>query len=94
MKIRSGTNLRHTMLIACPACKTKLCVTIGDIRLQNEALLSIGEVAELLSAHKNTVRRWEERGILPKATRTEAGARRFKVEDIEAVLLARERKAK
>jgi excisionase family DNA binding protein len=47
-------------------------------------LMKVREVARTLGVHENTVRRWEERGLL-RAVRLPSGVRRFRPEDVEAV---------
>ncbi len=46
--------------------------------------MQVREVARILGVHENTVRRWEERGLL-RAVRLPSGVRRFRPEDVEAV---------
>ena len=46
-------------------------------------LTKVREVARTLGVHENTVRRWEERGLL-RAVRLPSGVRRFRPEDVEA----------
>ena len=47
-------------------------------------LMKVREVARTLGVHENTIRRWEQRGLLP-AVRLPSGVRRFRTEDVEAV---------
>jgi len=47
-------------------------------------LMKVREVARTLGVHENTVRRWEERGLL-RAVRLPSGVRRFRREDVEAM---------
>jgi len=47
-------------------------------------LLRIGEAAELLRVHVETLRRWEAAGHI-EAVRTPTGQRRFRREDVEAL---------
>jgi excisionase family DNA binding protein len=47
-------------------------------------LMKVREVARTLGVHENTVRRWEERGLL-LSVRLPSGVRRFRPEDVEAV---------
>jgi excisionase family DNA binding protein len=47
-------------------------------------LMQVRQVARALGAHENTVRRWEERGLL-HAVRLPSGVRRFRPDDVEAV---------
>jgi excisionase family DNA binding protein len=47
-------------------------------------LMQVRQAARMLGVHENTVRRWEERGLL-HAVRLPSGVRRFRPEDIEAM---------
>jgi excisionase family DNA binding protein len=47
-------------------------------------LMQVRQVARTLGVHENTVRRWEERGLL-HAVRLPSGVRRFRPDDVEAV---------
>jgi excisionase family DNA binding protein len=47
-------------------------------------LMQVRQVARTLGVHENTVRRWEERGLL-RAVRLPSGVRRFRPDDIEAI---------
>jgi excisionase family DNA binding protein len=47
-------------------------------------LMQVRQVARTLGVHENTVRRWEERGLL-HAVRLPSGVRRFRPKDIEAM---------
>lgn len=47
-------------------------------------LMKVREVARMLGVHENTIRRWEERGLLC-AVRLPSGVRRFRSEDVEAM---------
>jgi excisionase family DNA binding protein len=47
------------------------------------ALMQVREAARALGVSENTIRRWEERGLIP-AVRLPSGVRRFRPEDIEA----------
>ena len=49
-------------------------------------MLTIGEVAELLNVHINTVRRWSNQGILKAYRIGHRGDRRFRKEDIASFL--------
>jgi len=49
-------------------------------------MLTVGEVAQLLYVHSNTLRRWTEKGIIKAYRIGPRGDRRFRQEDI-AVLL-------
>ena len=46
--------------------------------------MQVRQVARTLGVHENTVRRWEERGLL-HAVRLPSGVRRFRPDDVEAV---------
>ena len=45
-------------------------------------LMQVRQAAHALGVHENTIRRWEERGLL-HAVRLPSGVRRFRPEDIE-----------
>lgn len=47
-------------------------------------LMQVRQAARALGVHENTVRRWEERGLL-RAVKLPSGVRRFRAEDIEAM---------
>ena len=47
-------------------------------------LMQVRQVARTLGVHENTVRRWEERGLL-HAVRLPSGVHRFRPDDVEAV---------
>jgi excisionase family DNA binding protein len=47
-------------------------------------LMQVRQAARALGVHENTVRRWEERGLL-RAVRLPSGVRRFRTEDVEAM---------
>jgi excisionase family DNA binding protein len=51
---------------------------------QMARLMQVRQVARTLGVHENTVRRWEERGLL-HAVRLPSGVRRFRPDDVEAV---------
>lgn len=44
----------------------------------------IAEAAKLLGVHPSTLRRWDEKGILPPSIRTPTGERRYTDADIDA----------
>jgi excisionase family DNA binding protein len=46
-------------------------------------LLNVRDTARALGVHENTVRNWEERGILRAVRLPGSGYRRFSVEDVE-----------
>jgi len=46
--------------------------------------MQVRQVARALGVHENTVRRWEERGLL-QAVRLPSGVRRFRASDVAAV---------
>lgn len=50
-------------------------------------MLTISEVAHLLSVHINTVRRWSNQGILKAYRIGSRGDRRFRQEDVANFLL-------
>ncbi len=47
-------------------------------------LMQVRQAARGLGVHENTVRRWEERGLIT-AVRLPSGVRRFRAEDIDAL---------
>ncbi len=47
-------------------------------------LMQVRQAAQALGVHENTIRRWEERGLL-RAVRLPSGVRRFRAEDVEAM---------
>lgn len=47
-------------------------------------LMQVRQAARALGVHENTIRRWEERGLL-RAVRLPSGVRRFRPEDVEAM---------
>lgn len=51
-----------------------------------QSMLTIGEVARMLHVHKNTVRRWSNRGVLKAYRFGVRGDRRFIKEEVEAVI--------
>jgi excisionase family DNA binding protein len=50
------------------------------------SLLPIREVCQLLNVHANTVRRWSAQGLLQEFRLGPAGHRRFRLEDVTALL--------
>lgn len=48
------------------------------------SLMTVRAAARGLGVHENTIRRWEEKGLI-KAVRLPTGVRRFRPEDIAAV---------
>lgn len=47
-------------------------------------LLGVREAAEQLGVHENTIRRWEEAGLI-RALKLPTGVRRFQPEEVERV---------
>lgn len=47
-------------------------------------LMQVRQTARALGVHENTIRRWEERGLL-QAVRLPSGVRRFRADDVEAM---------
>jgi excisionase family DNA binding protein len=47
-------------------------------------LMQVRQAARELGVHENTLRRWEERGLLP-AVKLPSGVRRFRPEDVAAL---------
>lgn len=49
-------------------------------------LLSIGQVAEIFSIHQDTLRNWEKEGILVPLRQGKRGDRKYRPQDIEAII--------
>ncbi len=61
---------------------------ISDIEVEEtNSLLTTSDVASLLHAHINTVRKWSNRGILPSFRIGPRGDRRFWKKDLMTFLL-------
>jgi len=54
--------------------------------LRSKVMLTVGDVAQLLGLHVNTVRRWSEKGILKSHRIGPRGDRRFWREDVNGFL--------
>lgn len=54
--------------------------------LESKIMLRVGDVAQLLGLHPNTVRRWSDRGVLKPFHITERGDRRYRRQDIDDFL--------
>jgi len=54
---------------------------------QESGMLTLRETGRLLNVHPNTVRRWSDHGIIKSYRIGPRGDRRFKWEDIVALLL-------
>ena len=52
-------------------------------------LLTLREVADLLHAHPNSIRRWSDAGLLPVVRIGRRGDRRFRISDVEGFLEGR-----
>ena len=52
-----------------------------------DALLTVGQAAELLNVHVNTIRRWSNEGLLETQCVGSRGDRRFRRRDIDNLLL-------
>jgi excisionase family DNA binding protein len=57
------------------------------------ALLTISETSQLLRIHRNTLRRWSDRGIIRAYRIGPRGDRRFRSEDVEALFKKRDSRA-
>ena len=53
---------------------------------RNPSLLTVREVAAMLNIHVNTVRRWDDAGVLKALRIGPRGDRRFRREDVDALL--------
>ena len=54
--------------------------------LDSKRMLRVGDVAQLLGVHVNTVRHWSDRGVLKPFVISNRGDRRFKREDIDSFI--------
>ena len=59
-----------------------------------DAMLTVSDVARLLSVHTNTVRRWSNQEILKAYRIGSRGDRRFQQEDVDSFLLQESKIAK
>lgn len=57
---------------------------IPQVRSTAMELLQVRQAARGLGVHENTLRRWEERGLI-RAVHLPSGVRRFRAEDVEAL---------
>lgn len=67
-----------------PPKRRKRVVMNEDTTIQ---MLTIREASHLLSVHSNTLRRWSDQGLVKTYRIGLAGHRRFKPEDIAALLM-------
>lgn len=56
-----------------------------------KTMLTIREASRLLNVHSNTLRRWSEQGIIRAYRIGPRGDRRFKKEEVAALLIERTR---
>ena len=54
--------------------------------LQARVMLTVSDVAQLLGVHPNTVRRWNQKGMLKSYRIGPRGDRRFRREDVDDLL--------
>jgi excisionase family DNA binding protein len=59
-----------------------------------KTMLTIREASRLLNVHSNTLRRWAEQGIVKAYRVGPRGDRRFRREDIAALLMERTKQTK
>ena len=52
-------------------------------------MLTVSQVADLLGAHANSIRRWADMGLLPSYRIGLRGDRRFRTDEISSFLLSR-----
>ena len=57
----------------------------------NGRMLTVSQVARLLGAHTNSVRRWADMGLLPSYRIGLRGDRRFKYEEVSGFLAPQKR---
>ncbi len=60
---------------------------INEVTNRVDTMLTTSQVGQLLNLHINTVRRWSNRGMLKAYRIGPRGDRRFKQEDIQAILM-------
>lgn len=53
--------------------------------MATKTLLTVRETARLLGVHENTVRNWQEKGILRAARLPASGYRRFDQDEVERI---------
>lgn len=86
--VRTGADLTKVNHVHYLAPFATLSYVHQSVAHRSEAamaqLMKVREVARTLGVHENTVRRWEERGLL-RAVRLPSGVRRFRPEDVEAI---------
>jgi excisionase family DNA binding protein len=66
----------------CDICAISAILALGK-ELRMSELMQVRQAARALGVSENTIRRWEQRGLL-RAVRLPSGVRRFRPEDIEA----------
>jgi len=59
--------------------------------LSNGRMLTVSQVADLLGAHANSVRRWADMGLLPSYRIGVRGDRRFSPDEISSFLVSRKK---
>jgi excisionase family DNA binding protein len=74
-------HIHHVDIVTHPA-QTTLHRRYGARAMPQ--LLQVRQAARGLGVHENTLRRWEERGLI-RAVHLPSGVRRFRTEDIEAI---------
>ncbi len=65
-----------------------------DYEDTTKAMLTIREASRLLNVHSNTLRRWAEQGLVKAYRIGPRGDRRFRREDIAALLMERTKHSK
>jgi excisionase family DNA binding protein len=65
-----------------------------DYEDTTKAMLTIREASRLLNVHSNTLRRWAEQGLVKAYRIGPRGDRRFRREDIAALLIERTKHSK
>ena len=65
-------------------------MSIKEIVDKDQALLTVGEAAHILSVHKNTVRIWCKKGFLPHYRVGPRRDHRFRFDDIEGMMIFKE----
>jgi len=65
-----------------------------DYEDTSKAMLTIREASRLLNVHSNTLRRWADQGLVKAYRIGPRGDRRFRREDIAALLMERTKHSK
>jgi len=62
---------------------------LSGVSMKKSKLLKLSEAAELLNVHRNTLRKWDKKGILVAIRFGERRDRRYKKEDVLKLMESR-----